>query len=103
MNQNKNKIYSSNYFEAAQADISQLHLARSQKQFVSLSVLMLNKWRNDKEIELANWFEASYLKDPYNRWSVTSSDIAGISPNQNPIDSFHRGQKRDQGRQVGKL
>jgi hypothetical protein len=100
--QNRHKIFSSNYFEKAQDDISQLHLARSQRQFVSLASLMLHQWRADRENELADWFEATYLIEPFNRWSVTSSGIPGVSPNQNPIESFHREQKREQFGQEGK-
>jgi hypothetical protein len=86
---------SSSYFEQARHDIEHLHFARSQKQFVALGVLMLNRWRMDKLNDLANWFEATYLTEPYNHWSVTSSGIPGVMPNQNPIESFHRDIKRD--------
>ncbi len=70
-------------------------MARTQKQFEALAVGMLRKWRADKEDTLANWFEAEYLTDPYNHWSVTASGIPGVSPNQNPIESSHRNIKRD--------
>jgi hypothetical protein len=72
-----------------------LDLARSQRQFVSLASLMLHRWRADRENELTDWFEATYLIEPFNRWSVTSSGIPGVSPNQNPIESFHRQSKRE--------
>jgi hypothetical protein len=70
---------------------------------IALAALMLHKWRTDNENELANWFEATYLTEPYNHWSVTCSGIPGVMPNQNPIESFHREQKRDYFGQYGNI
>jgi hypothetical protein len=92
---NRDKLISSSYFKQAHDDIEMLHLSRSQKQFEALGVLMLQQWRIDKCDDLADWFEATYLTEPYNHWSVTSSGIPGVMPNQNPIESFHRDIKRD--------
>jgi hypothetical protein len=67
-----------------------LHFARSQSQFTLLSSKMIDYWRSLNESNLASWFQQEYMSDEYCRWSVTCSDIPGVTPNNNLLESFHK-------------
>lgn len=91
---NASKLNNPNFKTTAQNDITNLHLARSTEQFDSLSKLMIASWQQCGEVELANWFQREYLTPPFNRWSVTASGVPGCNCNNNPVESYHRNEKR---------
>lgn len=85
------------FFDEAQSDVAQLHLARSEAQFATLAELMIDRWIESGEVAVARTFKAEYLTPPYNNWSITSSGIPGVIPNNNPMESWHRDLKRPNG------
>ena len=93
----KKKMHRSSFEKEAKIDISVLHLARSALQFKALGVLMIEKWRQAGESDVAETFKAEYLTAPYDSWSITSSGIPGVMPNNNAMESYHRDLKRPQG------
>jgi len=42
------------------------------------------------ETAFSQWLQDEYLVDPWNLWFCTASDVPGVVPNQNPIESHHR-------------
>jgi hypothetical protein len=94
LQQNRSKFADINFFAQAKQNISDLHLARSVLQFDALAKLMIQYWKDNNEIILAEWFIKEYLTSPYNRWSVTASGVPGGNNNQNAIESSHRNDKR---------
>ena len=93
----KKKMQRSSFEKEAKADIAMLHLSRSRLQFDSLADLMIDSWRNAGENEVADTFLAEYLSPPYKAWSITSSGIPGVVPNNNAMESYHRDLKRPRG------
>ncbi|EGZ21234.1 hypothetical protein PHYSODRAFT_406216, partial [Phytophthora sojae] len=74
----------------AELQIRQLHLTRSLKQFRALAKRVVKSWRDEGEIELANWLQSVYFTPRWERWSVNSSPVPGFLPTQQPIESHHR-------------
>lgn len=91
----KAKLMDKNFEEHASQDINDLHESRSQLQMDALSELMLEDWVKKGESALATWFDVEYCTYPFTRWGANSSEIIGTTPNQNPIESYHRNEKRD--------
>ncbi|KAG1707165.1 hypothetical protein DVH05_026361 [Phytophthora capsici] len=70
-------------------NIRQMHHARSSEEFKMLAKLCTDKWREDKQIEYADWFTKVYLSELWSRWH-TMSAIPGILPSQNALESHNR-------------
>ena len=52
------------FFDEAQSDVAQLHLARSEAQFATLAELMIDRWIESGEVAVARTFKAEYLTPP---------------------------------------
>ncbi|EGZ18576.1 hypothetical protein PHYSODRAFT_376633, partial [Phytophthora sojae] len=74
--------------------LDQLENARSREQFFALSELVTQNWRDQRQRRYAKWFDEQYLTDPWDLWFITASNVAGIVPNQNPIEAHHSAIKK---------
>jgi hypothetical protein len=85
---------SENYDATIAPHLQWLHLCRSAEQHRALGALVVAAWRASDHGTYADWFENQYLAPRWSRWYVTASGVAGIVPNQNPIEAHHRSIKR---------
>jgi hypothetical protein len=92
LQKNKAKFINTDFFHEA---LIKDFLARSAGQFIAMGVLMLADWHERGENLLAEWFRTEYLTPPYNTWHVSASGIPGADPQQQPIESYHRNDKRN--------
>ncbi|KAE9015272.1 hypothetical protein PR003_g15821 [Phytophthora rubi] len=82
------------YKDIIKPQLDQLETARSCEQLFALSELVSQNWREQKQGAYANWFDEQYLTDPWDLWFITASNVAGIVPNQNPIEAHHSAIKK---------
>jgi hypothetical protein len=59
------------------------HQSRSIEQSDALTELMLQAWQECGEIEIARYYSTYLNTPPFNRFSVTASNIHGFTPDQN--------------------
>lgn len=84
---NRDKLKNQLLFTTAQNQITNImQMARTFKQFELLSTTIISHWREQKEINLAEWFEREYLTDPHNKFCYSASGIHGITPNNNLLE-----------------
>lgn len=88
------KMTSHEFMTVAQEDITHLHFTRSVQQFDAMSTMMICSWEQRGQHAFAAWLQKEYLTPPFNRWSVTASGIPGCNGNNNPVESYHRNEKR---------
>ena len=91
------------FFAEAKKDVEALHMSRSKTQFEKLADLMISRWIQLGEEDVAKVFKREYLSPPYDNWSVTSSGVRGVLPNNNPMESWHRDIKRDFGKNAADM
>jgi hypothetical protein len=84
----KDKLQKQDMFDTIKTHLTFLHSARSQAQFTLLAKGILNRWRMDGEGIFAEYFQNTYLTEPYNKWSTTVSENPGITANQIQLSYF---------------
>lgn len=62
-------------------------------QFRHLSSLVMQEWVQEGGKAEASWFSETYLHEDWNRWWITSL-LPGNIPNNNPLESSNRKDKR---------
>ncbi|EGZ10246.1 hypothetical protein PHYSODRAFT_338915 [Phytophthora sojae] len=77
------------YNDIIKPQLDYLSQSRSKQQFEALSALITQNWDDFGEGEYAAWLDTEYLTEPCHLWFYTASDVPGIIPNQNPIESHH--------------
>ncbi|EGZ28043.1 hypothetical protein PHYSODRAFT_471325 [Phytophthora sojae] len=77
------------YNNIIKPQLDYLSQSRSKQQFEALSALITQNWDEFGEGEYAAWLDTEYLTEPWHPWFYTASDVPGIIPNQNPIESHH--------------
>ena len=79
-------------------DVEALYVSHSKTQFAKPADLMISRWIQLGEEDVAKIFKRDYLSPPYDNWSVTPSGVRDVLPNNNPMESWHRDIKRDFGK-----
>jgi hypothetical protein len=78
-------------YSTAMNDIRNLHSCRSQEQFQRYAEMVDKAWTEMGEGSLSKIFQNSYIRnDSFNKWWSTSSGVPGYSPDNNPLESFHK-------------
>jgi len=77
------------FLKQALEDLSVCHLSRSRSIFNLLTTLLINKWTVDGQKVFADWFKKVYL-NKWGWWYVTASNIPGVLPNNNPMESYNK-------------
>lgn len=67
-----------------------LRSCRSRDQLKALGEIVVTNWTNLGYGDYARWFHNYCLVEPWTNWFVCASTVAGVSPNQNPIESHHQ-------------
>lgn len=67
-----------------------LRSARTHKQFLRISSIIVAHWMAEGEVEYAQWFREVYLVPRWARRYSNAAGIAGVIPSQQGIESHHR-------------
>jgi len=71
-------------------DVRLIHKCRSIKQVEALVPIVLKKWRDHKQVELARVVEKEYFSEPWNVWYCTAGGHPGVCPSSQPIEAYNK-------------
>jgi hypothetical protein len=78
-------------YSTARKDIQNLFTCRTKEQFRCYAEMVHKAWTEMGQGSLSNTFQKSYItNDSFNNWWSTSSGVPGYTPDNNPLESFHK-------------